>query len=444
MPTTASRTAIAMARRRNPDAAALYLLGLTLPFPLLGVPLNELFTLSLCSVVGLIFAARRLARRGWQPLHGAAAAMLLAFAGTAVMRHPFSSYVLSLGALAMALLPLTTPALNQAEMRVLMRGLMAGLWLTLASVALAILIQLWQWHGALGPLAPLFVRPEETGVFLGYIRPVGGFSEPSHLAIYLAAVYVILDLRARLRSAPVAPRVAVALAIVFTGSVSGLLLFGVYVAARMFGSLWRMVFVNFSGVTLLRGALAAGLLLGVALSLGPSASGFTDEYTARLVKTLDDIESQNLVGSEGSRVNAVLALPDYWESKGWPGFAMGTGYANYQSWLQDNYGYLGDNATFSRGGIDSILIAVFLSTGALGFVAYLAFLYRALSGPVVRAHVALVLFILALNLSYGYLISSLYWTLLFVLFAAARLTIPARAPAPAARARRPARRPLRA
>lgn len=401
------------------------LLGATLPFPLVGVPLNEYFVLSLTSVVGLIFGLRRLARLGWQPLHKSAAAMLLVFAATAALRYPVTSYVLSLGALGLAMLPLTTPLTNDTEIRALMRGLMTGLWLTLAFVLIAILIQVGGFQTSLGPVALLFVRSDQTGVFLGYVRPTGGFSEPSHLAIYLASFYVVLDLLARAGRSSGYSRLFIALAIVFTGSVSGLVLFITYLGVKLLASLHTLLIGGLSRTGMVRGVAAVCVLLVATAYLGSNRLD-TDEYVLRLIQALEDIETGNLVGSEGSRVNAVLALPGYWESAGLPGFLMGTGYANYHEWLLDNYGHLNVSATFSRGEVDSILIVVFLSTGVVGFVAYLAFLYKAFGHRVVMANMPLVVFVLTINFSYGYLISGLYWSLLFVLASVARSTWGAR------------------
>lgn len=403
------------------DATLLYLVGATLPFPLIGVPLNELFVMSLTPVLGLVFGARRWMRHGWQPLHKTAAVMLLVFTASSALRHPVTSYVLSVGALALALIPLTTPELGGLGTRALLKGLMLGLWATLALTLATILLQISGLQGLLGPFAPLLVGTEQTGMFLGYVRPFAGFSEPSHLAIYFATMYVALDLLARAGTPSGLTRPCLAVAIVFTGSVSGLVLFVTYLVADGLIRLRRLLRKSLAAATMLRTLVAVLALLVVVSLVGPNSAELVDEYAVRVVQTLDDIETGNLVGSEGSRINAVLALPDYWESAGLSGFLMGTGYANYQSWLIDNYGHLDESATFSRGGIDNILIAVFLSTGVLGFIAYLAFLYKAFGPRAVAANPSLVVFVLALNFSYGYLISGLYWDLLFVLAAMARL-----------------------
>jgi hypothetical protein len=285
-------------------------------------------------------------------------------------------------------------------------------------LVITIVVQWLGIHRALGPAVSWLIGTEQTGLFLGYVRPFAGFSEPSHLAIYLASVYVVLDFLGRSGRRYGFKRLVVATALLLTGSVSGLVMFVVYVAARLTGMLRRMLVGRLSTKKTMRGLALVVLVLGLVAALGPGV--FSEEYALRIARTLEDIETGNLVGSEGSRVNAVLALPEYWDSTGWMGFLLGTGYANYQGWLIDNYGHLNESATFSRGGIDNLLVAVFLSTGLVGFVTYMAFLYKAFGRRVLGANLSLVVFVLAVNFSYGYLISSLYWNLLLMLAIAAR------------------------
>jgi hypothetical protein len=174
-------------------------------------------------------------------------------------------------------------------------------------------------------------------------------------------------------------------------------------------------------------ALAGSAVLAVLIAVvGSNALDFMDDYVARLVKTQEDIETLSLVGSEGSRANAVLALPEYWESAGMPGFLFGTGYANYEEWLLSVYGDL-QFSSFAQGAIDSILVAVVLSTGLLGVIAYLAFLANAFGLRVIKLELPLVIFILVVNFAYGQLISGMYWNLLFVLASVARFSVKQRA-----------------
>lgn len=432
-PASVHLSAAAPTRRSARANLLLYLTGLTLPFPEVGIPLNEVFTLSFTTLAALAFSIQYLAWRGLTTEHRAAVLMLMVFAATAVTRHAFASYVLSLGALSLGLLVFASSRLSTAQLVNLVRGLIGGLVITLVLMALTIFPQVIGVPGLLGPARAWLIGTEQTGTFLGYIRPFAGFSEPSHLAIYLSAVYVVLDLLVRAGRQLMVLRAVTALAVVLSGSVSGLVLLFSYVVFRWLGAIRRLVSGRISGRFLIRSALASVVVLVLFLALGPDPGELATEYSLRLLKTIDDVQTGNLVGSEGSRVNAILALPDYWESAGLPGFLAGTGYANHQGWLIDTYGHLNESATFSRGAIDSVLIAVFLATGIFGFLAYLRVLWVGFGGRVLRLHIALIVFVLVLNFSYGYLIAGLYWQLLFVMAATARWCV---LPLGRARARR--------
>lgn len=421
-PGPAANVGLAPAGRRALDETLFYMIGWTLPFPVIGIPINVAYTLSLTSLLGIVLASRRLLRDGWQPLHRAALLMLLVFTGTAAWRFPVTSFALSLSALAFALSPLTNLEVHWRELRALIRGLLGGFWMTVGLILLTILSQLIGLERSLGPISTLLVGDEQTGRFLGYIRPYAGFSEPSHLAIYLVGVFVCVDILSRAGWRMGSRKIVVAFATLLTGSVSGLLMLALYLLGRLFGVLGRIITGRMSKTFVPRALVGLGVAIGAFLVVGPSPADLADEYTLRLIQMLDDMETANLVGSEGSRVNAVLALPEYWESTGTLGFLLGTGYANHEAWLIDTYGHLNENATFARGAVDSIVIAVFLSTGLVGLIAYVGFLYRVLSWPIVKAYPTIVLFLLALNLSYGYLISGLYWQVILVVAVIARAT----------------------
>ncbi len=401
------------------DRALLFGTALTLPFPLIGLPLTELFTLSAASIFGLCFAIRRMARGvGSRQLAGLL--MLAVFAATALPRHELLSFVPSLGALAVAMAPLCFPIMNVTEFESLFKGFLTGLRLTLFFAILTIVLQVTGTDGWLGPLSPILNQPG-MGIFLGYNRPNVGFSESSHLAIYLFAAYVTLTIIGRQRPELVRLKLLSFLMVIFSGSLSGIVLLTSYMtfqflAAARWSSIRRAS---------LRGTLLWGLIIFVCLTLTfaarQSVYDLLSEYLVRIIKAQEDVSSLNLVSSEGSRLNAILALPDYWEQYGSSGFLFGTGYANYQKWLVDTYGYLGELATFGRGQVDNIIVAVFLSTGFCGFSIYVYFIYRAFGRTTFAKFPALVVALLAINFSYGYLISGFYWGLLFLLAAVGRV-----------------------
>jgi hypothetical protein len=403
------------------EAWLLFLIGLTLPFPEVGIRLNELFVLSLTTLLALVFALRRWQQHGARPAHSAVASMLAVFIATAIWRHPPSSYLLSIGALALAMLPLTSTQLVPREARYWHGGFMAGLWITIAWMGLTIWFQLMGLSGVFDELGERLMGPEHFGSFWGYRRPSAGFSEPSHLAIYLAVAFVVLDLLGKAGRRTGAARLAAATALVCTGSVSGLVIILLYLFGRALVSVRRALTGRLSGQWLVRGMLASYALLGIGWYMSGSSIDVADEYVLRLATAVQAIQSQDLLGSEASRANAMLALPAYWASSGLAGFVMGTGYANHQSWLIANFSYLGEWATFSRGHVDSIVIAIFLSTGVVGLLAYLWAVVVLFGYEVAKVSAPVLLFVLALNFVFGFLISGMYWQWVFMLAVAARL-----------------------
>jgi hypothetical protein len=410
----------------KPIPALLFVFGLTIAFPTLGVALNEAYVLSLSTIVGAVYAALFVRSHGVRSTHVAGAVMLLAFLATAAFRHGPGTYVLSLGALTLAAAPMTAPFLAGAYTQAFHRGLMAGLRVTLAWMGLSIVLQITGLTALAGPFEPALVRPE-AGSFLNYYRPTAGFAEPSHVGLYLCFVFVYLDLVREAGSRHGVARWLAAGAVLAGGSVSAVVTLGAYLIGRNLRlparrrgprsgpSMWRRLAV----------AAAAVAVLGYgATEVFPSVA---DEYVVRLVKAYEDALSMNLVGSEGSRINALLALPDYWVSNGPLGALFGTGYANYRPWLLGTYGDLGEFATFARGEIDNVFVAVLLSTGVFGFFFYLRFVGRALGHWGTRDSLAILLLFIAFNFSIGFLISGLYWGLLFMLAVGVRRREAARA-----------------
>jgi hypothetical protein len=69
-----------------------------------------------------------------------------------------------------------------------------------------------------------------------------------------------------------------------------------------------------------------------------------------------------------------------------------------------------------------MLVAVLLSTGMLGGLVYAAYTLRQLAGVPTASKASLIVLLVAINFSYGFLIAPLYWNLLFVLSVGGVLT----------------------
>jgi hypothetical protein len=417
------------------EKVLLLLLGFSTAFPAAGVPLNEQYTLPVVAIVGLFWAATRTLREGLGAGHAWAAILLCAFAATSVFRHPVLSYGLSLGALLLAILPLTVRPRGQVQVDALLLGFKMGLVLTLFIAFMQIFLQLLP--GRL-PLQDILGEhlTKIQGDFLGYNRPAAGFAEPSHLAIYLCACFALQDHLPAPSGSRAWWKIALGLAIILSGSLSGVAILVAYLAAGMVATLFRRR-VRAPGS---RTAMAwmAGLCITAILAvvLQDSLAEATQAYVDRILTAQQDIALDNLMSSEGSRLFAYLALIDYWDTSGLTGVLFGTGYGNYREFLAQMYGNLSQTTSFGRGDIDNMLVAVLLSTGLFGGLVYTAYTLRQLRGIPAQAKASLIVLLLAINFSYGFLIAPLYWNLLFVLSTCAVLAAhvrPLRSPRPSDR-----------
>jgi hypothetical protein len=401
------------------ERALLLLLGVSIPFPLLGVPLNEAYTLPLAGILGAWWAFLRTAHTGLGKGHAWGLLFIAAFLATAAFRHPVSSYALSIGALTLAILPLTARLPSPANTEALLLGVKIGLAVTLTLEFALIAVQLLPGRLPLEDILPENMT-RSHGDFLGYNRPAAGFNEPSHLAIYLSACFALQDL---LPQKVAANRTLVkgllALAVLLTGSLSGVAILVLYVAARGLASL--LAGRRRTGQPRRFGPWLAALAVAslVAIVLQDSLAEALDSYVQRILQAQQDIALDNLMSSEGSRLFAFLALLDFWDTSGALGLMLGTGYGNYRDFLAQMYGNLSEVTSFGRGDIDNMLVAVLLSTGLFGGLAYVAFTVRQFAGTGLQVMLPVLTLLLAINFSYGFLISPLYWDLMLMLAAAA-------------------------
>lgn len=392
----------------------LYLTAATIPFPATGIPLTESLFLSPAMIFGTTYALASLLSRGIQQSHLVAAGMLLVFALTAMPRHDFSSYGLSLGALAVAIAPLTAPVRDEIGWQTLLKGFLLGLHLTLIILSVEVGSQVFGLPEIAETLKAIFPYGGQ-GEFLDLVRPKAGFLEPSHLAIYLAFAFVIFDNYRGAHQTGVAYRVLILIALVLVGSLSGIAILAVYF---VFGRI-RDVRHIFKSALQQRRVLYGVVFLtvfGAFLAIfSEKVIQVSEAYFGRLSTTMIAIGEGSLEGSEASRSNAFVALPRYWNEFGVAGFLFGTGYANYKEWLIGAYGHLGPLATFGRGQIDNMLVAVALSTGVAGVLAYVTWTVWVLRRTGSKQMVRIGVFLLVVNFAFGYLVLYLYWYLLFVL-----------------------------
>lgn len=397
----------------------LYLTAAALPFPAMGILLTGNFPLSPAIFFGTAYSLLGLVTRGMRRSHLAAGGMLLAFLVTAMPRFEYTSYALSMCALGVAIAPLTVPVFESLAWQRLLSGFLLGLYLTLSIIWVEVGAQVLG-IGLISEALQLIFPYGGQGVFINLLRPKAGFLEPSHLAIYLCFAFAVLDICKDLKNGFVWQKAMILVALLAVGSLSGIVIIFIYLTVSSLQDLPLAV------RNLLRGRAMFYALLSLILAVSLIAYFYDtvvqaiDLYSTRLDKTLIALGEGGLEGSEGSRINALKALPKYWSEFGISGFLFGTGYANYEDWLIKTYEYLGPWSTFARGQIDNMLVAVFLSTGLVGMSAYLLFTLWVLRHAEIKRATVIGVFLITVNFAFGYLVLYLYWYLLFVLTTALR------------------------
>lgn len=406
----------------------LFIMAASFPFISIGPLIAQGFWVTPALVVGTVYGLYSLKYRSVRRLFIGAAAMVFVFAVTAVPRHDPSSYLPSIVALITILLLVAAPIERPKEYNSMLRGFLIGWKIVVAILFAEVLLQI---VGATGPyelLTGLFRDANSIysvhNQFLGYFRPYGTMQEPAHLALYLCASFVIFDLSASIDKKNMFCGISV-VGIFLVGSVSGWMLLFVYIFFKAiyllggFGGYRKKRFLK--GVSLLLVCALVLMVVSVAFrEFGGAVFEAILHISQRLDIALGALTSGKLTGSEGSRVNAFLALPAYWADSGILGFIFGTGYSNYSDWLQQRFEIEGSLSSLARGDVNNILVAVFLSTGVIGLFAYCTFLMGLFKMHRTKVTSAVAFFVFAFHFVYGTLVSYFFWYLLFMLLACSK------------------------
>lgn len=410
-------------------------LAFTLPLFFVGVRLGT-YDFSLATLVLVVLAAVLVYRGRFVTRRLFLAALLIGWALLTVAgRYSPLTYGPSLAAFGLVLTPVCAELPHTVEPERVLRWLLAGFLVSLAFAA-------WELGVNLVGLPP-FERLVSVGLLgavhtqqmLGFRRIKASMAEPAHYAIYVVAVYVIMDLASRrgLRIRGERWLKAGALVALFsTLSLSGFLLLGIYVAVRgalglgatlrslrsRRGALGRLLLAS-------AGVVAAGIL-GVWL-VQRLAPGVFDLVFGRLGRTLFVVQNAVYRGSEGSRANAIPVMLRYWSSHGLHGVLFGEGYARYESWLSSTFAYW-RFSTLAQGRLANVLAVLGISTGAVGLALYLGFVTSVLADRRRRLPLTFGAVWLGAHFAYGFLIGYLLWSLLLV--AEAVLARPAGSPVP--------------
>ena len=385
----------------------------------MGILLTGNFPLSPAIFFGTAYSLLGLVTRGIGRSHLVAGGMLLAFIVTAMPRFDYTSYALSICALGVAIAPLTVPVFEPLAWHKLLRGFLLGLYLTLTIICVELGAQVLG-IGMISDALRVIFPYGGQGVFINFLRPKAGFLEPSHLAIYLCFAFAVLDISKDSKNGFMWHKTIILVALLAIGSMSGLVIIFTYLIVKSLQDLPSAVRNLLRRRAILYALLSITLVVLSVAYFYDAVVQAIEVYSTRIDKTLIALGEGGLEGSEGSRINALTALPKYWSEFGVSGFLFGTGYANYEDWLIKTYGYLGPWSTFARGQIDNMLVAVFLSTGLVGLSAYLFFTWWVFRCSGIKRATVIGVFVLTVNFAFGYLVLYLYWYLLFVLTTALR------------------------
>jgi len=397
----------------NTTDTFLFMLGVTLPFPTLGVTLSGRMTLAPAIVFGCLYAVLAVARRGFNRTHVAATLMIVTFLATSLSRHQPMSYMLSLAALILAIAPITAPIYDFRNFRALLFGFKIGIFATIALLALEIIAQAFGISLLTTALSSV-VTNRATGAFLSVNRPKAGFFEPADLAIYLCFSYVILDILTNTSSKSQAIKFISLISIPLTGSLSGIGLIAIYLLSEFVFSIHSWHLTRSKLATLVTIAFVS---IAVAMEFSSIAIDLITSQIDRISRTILALDQGDLLSSEGSRLNVFVVLTKYWDEKGILGFLFGTGYGNYQQWVSGSYADLAEYAAYFRGDLNNLLVVVFISTGIFGMLSYLYFHYKIFNRYLSFSQMPTLIFLLAVQFSTGFLINYVYWFLLFCLAA---------------------------
>jgi len=401
----------------------LFLLGLFIPFPLLGWPISPPIFVGPSLILGVLFAAssilgRGLSRRGWYALF-----MIAAFWLTAVFRYASSDYILSLAALSLAIAPASvcTPRANEA--RSLYFGVLSGAVAAAAILLLEIFSQISGYDELYATITNTFPhgirRSESYQLFnlgpLSYVRPAASFAEPAHLALYLVFVLICIDAFGKSGIWSIYARALFAACCILTGSASGVVVLLVYLAISFRYYLSNFFLSRFSSLSPTLAVLTVLFLVSGITLFYEQAFSLFDPVAKRLEVAVVSFQSGELIGSEASRINSYIALRDYWDQEGLFGLLFGTGYANSELWLISNYGHLSTFASFARGHVDSMFVAVMLSTGLVGAFFYALYVRTFFPQNGARSSLGIWWYIIATNLTFSVLVVSLPWMMFFCL-----------------------------
>ena len=197
-------------------------------------------------------------------------------------------------------------------------------------------------------------RLEPTrSIYEGINRIRATFTEPSYYAIYLCSLlYIFTNSKKPPKNHVI---LMIVICIILTFSFGGYLL-ALFIAFKTLRKKIKNLYIYF--------------LLGFGIFVFNPLIFQILLY--RLNLTIISLITGNYYGSEGSRVNSIIIMFEYF-STGVKEFLFGEGFTYYSNWLIERFGH-DELYQFSDGQIFNTFASVGISTGAIGLFIYLIFL----------------------------------------------------------------------
>lgn len=238
-------------------------------------------------------------------------------------------------------------------------------------------------------------------------------TEPSEYAAFLVFGYICLDYLESQKSVSAKTalivRIHIIIFLLFTFSISGLILFASYWIISILLQFFRK-----NGVKSLLRNIATWLAIGITIFIITKLIPDLEVASIAFIQRIEFLSntSSNLNRSEGSRINSInLALDSLRDNYGF----IGQGYGkNTSNWILENYG--GKSIHYARGDIFNTYAAVTIAVGIPGLLFFIVTIYHASinyeNNNVYR--IELLLIWLMLGFFLGSLLWYSYWGILYL------------------------------
>lgn len=248
-------------------------------------------------------------------------------------------------------------------------------------------------------------------------RVKASMQEPSYYAKYLNFLYIVVDSKQAgliLKKYRLILKSSILIILISTVSLTGYIMIIAYYVIKYFLSLKRKFQSDFKISPRYLLSFCLFVLLTIVILQNKKVNMFVEKNYDRINKLYSVIENEKLVGSEGSRGNAIIITWQYLTQYNASHFFFGEGYANHHDWLIKKYRYLGEYSAFSKGSLPNMFANVGMTMGTTGLLFFCFFLFSILSNKGNRFDTKFYFYLLFLLFSSGSLISYLVWSILLM------------------------------